>query len=382
LKKIKLGNKILINIGTFLIMLLILFIVAEGISRIAFKYTKEGPTAVSLQIFEANESYVWGHKAGAVDYHGYGDPTPEIRINKLGFRDDELFKIKPENTKRILVLGDSFTFGMGVKHENIYTEVLQKLLNEKDAENVYEVVNTGAIGYTLDNQLLLLKEKGLELNPDAVIVGFFVGNDVTEFRRHEWITDNLDNLVEINDLKHYVDEDNRLRYKGEEEPLSYFINFVYTRWQILSKKVGLFTEENGPTLTWPAFLETDNVHGDPMLPEYWLKYEVALKQMKKELDKQKIELIVVAIPMDVQTNKKYWDKYPEMYFDDEAYELSRPQAKIQELTDELEIDFIDLLPYFREADSDVWYYYEKVDPHWTNQGHELAAEIIANNLEL
>jgi hypothetical protein len=71
-----------------------------------------------------------------------------------------------------------------------------------------------------------------------------------------------------------------------------------------------------------------------------------------------------------------------MYFDEQAYELSRPQAKLQKITQNMSIDFIDLLPYFREANSDLWYYYEKADPHWTNEGHELAAEIISNNLQI
>lgn len=378
---IKLRNKILINIGAFLVMLLVLFIVAEGISRIAHKFTKEGPTAVNLQIFEANDSYVWGHWPGAVDYHGYENPTPEIKINKFGFRDYEMSQNKPENTKRILALGDSFTFGMGIRQENIFTEKLEKILSEKDSENNYEVVNMGAIGYTTDQELLILKEKGLELQPDAVILNFFVGNDVTEFRRHEWVLDDNEELLKVLDTKHYVDDEHRLRYKGEEEPASYFLNFVYTRWQILMKKLSLNKEE-GPTLTWPAFLDVNDEHGDPKLPEYWYQVEYTLTEMKRILDEKGIKLIVVAIPMDVQTDRKYWNKYPEMYFDEEAYELSRPQATIKQLTDMMGIEYIDLLSFFRDADPNVWYYYEKEDPHWTNEGHELAAKTIANNMQL
>ncbi|MFC1810885.1 hypothetical protein ACFLZH_05275 [Patescibacteria group bacterium] len=382
-KKIRLHNQILINIGTFLVLLLILFVIAEGVSRLAFKYTKEGPTAVNLEIFQESPTYVWGHMPGAIDYHGYENPTPEIRINKLGLRDDELLKSKPDNTKRILVLGDSFTFGMGVSHKNIYTEILERILNEKEDGLRYEVVNTGSIGYTTDNEFMLLKDKGLQLDPDMVIVGFFVGNDITEFRRHRWVTDDQDKLIKVIDTKHYVDEKNRLRYKGEEEPLSYFLNFIKIRWEILTKKIGIYGNmNNGPTLTWPAFLEPDDEHGDPNLPEYWNKVEEVFKQMKEMLDEHDVELVVVAIPMDVQTDKKFWNKYPEMYFDDEAYEKMRPQTKLKELTDAMGIDFIDLLPYFKDADPNEWYYHEKTDPHWTIIGNELAAQTIANNLEL
>ena len=363
-------------------MLLIVFIIGEGISRIAFKYTTAGPTAVNLEIFEENDTYVWGHHPGALDYNGYGNPTPEVRINKLGFRDDEILKNKPSNTKRVLVLGDSFTFGMGVNHSEIYTEVLERLLNEQEDGIKYEVLNMGAIGYTTDNQYLLLKEKGLILEPDYVIIGLFVGNDITEMRRHNWILDDSEQLIKIEDTKHYVDEKHRLRYKGEEEPISYFWNFIYTRWQILTKKIGVYGHPgNGPTLTWPAFLDPEDEHGDPKLPEYWQKIKLMLALIANDTEAVGAELKIATIPMDVQTNKKYWNKYPEIYFDDEAYEKTRPQTHLKEYTELMGIDFIDLLPYFKEADDSKWLYYEKTDPHWTPEGHELAAQIIFNNIQ-
>lgn len=361
-------------------MFLILFLIGEGIARITHETTKAGPTAVNLKIFEANDTYVWGHKPEVVDYNGYGDPTPEIRINKLGFRDDEILQYKYANKKRILVLGDSFTFGMGVAKDDIYLEILENMLNEHDDEFSYEVINTGSIGYTLDNEYLLLKEKGLLLNPDIILVGLFVGNDITEMRRHKWKLDG-DDLVSIIDTKHYVDEENRLRYRGEEEPASYLWNFVYTRWQILTKKIGIYGDpNNGPTLTWPVFLETDDEHGDPNLPEYWSKVESMLAAISKTTKENNAELLVFAIPMDVQTNKKYWDKYSEMYFDEEAWEKSRPQTRLKEYTNLMGIDFIDLLPYFREADDSKWMYWEEKDPHWTPEGNELAAEILFNKI--
>ncbi|MFC1599549.1 hypothetical protein ACFL3T_00795 [Patescibacteria group bacterium] len=381
IKPISFGKTLLINLGTFLVMLLILFLIGEGIARLAHEQTKAGPTAVNMKIFEASDTYVWGHKPGAVEYNGYGDPTPEIRINKLGFRDDEVLLTKYANRKRVLVLGDSFTFGMGVAKDDNFVEVLEKMLNDNDDEFQYEVVNMGSIGYTIDNEYLLLKEKGSLLNPDIILVGLFVGNDITEMQRHEWTLDDNENLISIVDTKHYVDEENRLRYRGSEEPISYLWNFLYTRWQILEKKIGIYGDpNNGPTLTWPAFLEPEDEHGNPQLPEYWSKVELMLVAIQKEADKIGADMKVFAIPMDVQTNKKYWDKYPEMYFDDDAWVKSRPQTKLNHYTKLMGIDFIDLLPYFRDADDSQWLYWEEKDPHWTPEGNKLAAEVLFNNI--
>lgn len=362
-------------------MLLIFFLIGEGIARYLHETTKAGPTAVNTKIFEASDTYVWGHKPGAVDYGGYGDPTPEIRINKLGFRDDEVSIYKPSNVKRVVLLGDSYAFGMGVSKEDNFPEVLERMLNDWDEYYRWEVINLGSIGYTTDNNYLILKEKGLMLQPDIILTELFTGNDITEMRRHEWTLDENENLIKIIDIKHYVDEENRLRYRGSEEPVSYLWNFLYTRWQILGNKIGVYGHpNNGPTLTWPAYLEPDHEFGDPNLPEYWLKVELMLSAIKREADGIGAKMKVFAIPMDVQTNKKYWNKYSEMHFDDDAYLQSRPQTRLNRSLKLLGIEFIDLLPKFREAPDDAWYYWEELDPHWTPEGNKAAAEILFNNI--
>jgi hypothetical protein len=362
----------LIDFAFFLVVFFIICFIAEVCARAVLKYSPEGGTAVNLKIFEASDVYGWGHNPGSV--------ANNININSFGFRDDEVTLTKSEGTKRILVLGDSFTFGMSVKKPEVYTEVLEKMLNERNDGTTYEVINGGAIGYTTDNEYLLLNEKGLTLNPDIVVLAFFAGNDVTEIRRHLWETDENGVPLKLTDTDHYVDEDHRLRLKGEEEPVSYFVNFIYKRMIILEQKFGWIKTD--PTLTWPAFLDPNDPNGDPRIPLFWDKIEIVISAMKHELDNRNIKLIVVSIPMDVQTDKKYWKKYSLMYFDDDAYEKNRPQTKLKELTDKYGIDLIELLPYFREEGKDKWLYFEKEDPHWTSEGHALAAQIIYDNLQL
>jgi len=55
----------------------------------------------------------------------------EIKINSEGFRDVEHESIKPKGVFRVLVVGDSFTHGMGVEAAQVYSKILQKFLNEK-----------------------------------------------------------------------------------------------------------------------------------------------------------------------------------------------------------------------------------------------------------
>jgi hypothetical protein len=68
--------------------------------------------------------------------------------------------------KRIVVLGDSFTFGAEMSDEDTYSRLLESALPNT------EVLNFGVQGYGHDQMLLYLKEEGVKYHPDIVIVGF------------------------------------------------------------------------------------------------------------------------------------------------------------------------------------------------------------------
>ena len=68
--------------------------------------------------------------------------------------------------QRILVLGDSFTFGAEVADNETYAHYLESHIPST------EVLNFGVQGYGHDQMLLYLKEEGLKYHPDLVILGF------------------------------------------------------------------------------------------------------------------------------------------------------------------------------------------------------------------
>jgi hypothetical protein len=73
---------------------------------------------------------------------------------------------KPPGTLRILVFGDSFTFGEDVGDDETYAACLERLLPG------VEVVNLGVHGYGHDQMLLYLQEVGARYAPDVVLLGF------------------------------------------------------------------------------------------------------------------------------------------------------------------------------------------------------------------
>lgn len=97
----------------------------------------------------------------------------QVRINELGFRDDPLAPTSASQTLRVLGLGDSTMFGLGVEHEQCYMELLEdefKSLLGKDW-NV-QFIDTGVPGYNSVQEVETLLERGLALRPDAVLIQY------------------------------------------------------------------------------------------------------------------------------------------------------------------------------------------------------------------
>jgi len=102
-----------------------------------------------------------------------------FRTNELGFRDRPIFEKGP-GVFRILCLGDSITFGTGVKNEQTYPNVLEGLIQRISKPGVtVDVINAGISAYNIRNIRGLLQEYIQSLKPD-VVVYTFVENDLDD----------------------------------------------------------------------------------------------------------------------------------------------------------------------------------------------------------
>ncbi len=99
----------------------------------------------------------------------WGTPPFKVQINNRGLRDSSFNLEKSENTFRILVIGDSLTFGYGINRSDVYIERLERELNEEFSKKI-QVINAGVPGYGMKDKYLLLKHKGLQYNPDLIVV--------------------------------------------------------------------------------------------------------------------------------------------------------------------------------------------------------------------
>jgi hypothetical protein len=94
-----------------------------------------------------------------------------IKINSHGLRDREFSYEKPEGVKRVLGIGDSFTFGYGVNSDDCYLKQLELELNRNGDK--WEVINAGVTGYSMWQYLAYFEHYGYRYEPDLVTIGFY-----------------------------------------------------------------------------------------------------------------------------------------------------------------------------------------------------------------
>ena len=115
----------------------------------------------------------------APGYTGWFAGVP-VHINSLGFRDDREYSLeKGPSTFRILVLGDSVTFGHGSVAEHTYPFLFEQKLKAWRPDVDWQVWNLAVPGYNTSQELAHLLQVGPVYKPDLVIIGFF-DNDLIE----------------------------------------------------------------------------------------------------------------------------------------------------------------------------------------------------------
>lgn len=100
-----------------------------------------------------------------------------IRTNALAVRDDR--PLTEKKGRRVLVLGDSMTFGIGVEREQAFPARLEKELGPG-----FEVVNVGCCMWGQSEEVAFLEHRASALAPDLVVVQITVANDVLDDLRY------------------------------------------------------------------------------------------------------------------------------------------------------------------------------------------------------
>ncbi len=102
-----------------------------------------------------------------------------LYTNEAGFRDKPFTPEKHEDTFRIIVVGDSISFGWYEWLEETYPKILESMLNDNAGNGTkYEVYNMGVGGYNAEQEFEIVRTRAVEYDPDLIVLQYCINDDL------------------------------------------------------------------------------------------------------------------------------------------------------------------------------------------------------------
>ena len=180
-------RQLLLDLAVIGCTILLFALFLEGVTRLIFAHSRD----FSMEMWK----YAAQLKRSSADPEAGFVHVPNrsaflmgaaVSINSLGLRDREFAKEKPPGTCRVLMLGDSTTFGWGVPLEQTVAKILERKLNASSVPGCerFEVLNGGVGNYNTVQEVAQYRNRDRFFHPDLVILEYFI-NDAEPVPRAE-----------------------------------------------------------------------------------------------------------------------------------------------------------------------------------------------------
>jgi hypothetical protein len=317
-----------------------------------------------------------------------------VATNSLGLRGPELPEGRTPGLRRMLALGDSFTFGDAVEAEEAWPARLETRLNRGGSVSRWQVINAGVPGHGTGQQLLLAEMLEDRLQPDVAVLGFTVVNDL------------LDNLcVDEGSYtpKHGVPcftlSGDRLQRRPPSPAVTSraaarsprlrvtdFLAGQARRLTVWNPRLLAWAEASGMPVDLPYVPATVASWYDPRYAEPgWRLTERLLLELRERLFARRVPLVVLIVPAAVQVDRGLQSALRTLGHRHAAVEAflddpTRPQRIITDFCRAAALECIDALDPVVALDRRGARAYYPIDNHWTPAAHALAADLVAGHL--
>jgi len=306
-----------------------------------------------------------------------------IAINGQGLRMDREVTPRKTHGTRIGVVGDSFVFGWGVKAEEAFPQVLERLLRERGKD--VEVLNFGfAYGFAPDAYYAALAEK-TAFDCDILVEAVFVGNDFTVGPGMEWLELDADGLPRRVQAKYCVVEESRLR--SRTALLRYRIPVLRDSHAFLGLARAFF---GATTLDPESDADNERIYDKRLYEETWPDWmEKSFQDITRcvvgladRTRRQGHGFVVVTIPTLEQVHEiKVTTTNGRSVVTGRLRPAPRdevPQRRFHAALARANVARIDLLPPLVAAQATDLYYL--ADRHFRPHAHAIAARMLADTL--
>ena len=280
-----------------------------------------------------------GGGSGYAPIHtGRRDKNP---INALGYRDLDRAQPKPEGVRRVVCLGDSFTWGVGVLFDDAWPQRIERTLSRTRGER-WEAVNLAEPGMNAVQYASRLESEGWGYGPDVVVMGWVMNDSEDE------------DAAEARRAVDWADEQQRERSATEAFlDRSALVRLVRTRVAA--------TVENRRRITGYRSMYADDYKG-------WAAARGALAAMGGMCRAHGVPFVVVIFPLFANPL-------------DARYPFADLHAKVAQAAGDAGAKVVDLLPRYASVDWRLLVVDGTNDEHPNEIAHRIAAQAIARAVD-
>ena len=377
------------SIVAYLVIGLILFlIVGEIYARLTYK-----------------ESYLTGFTKGDRVFHhlplpyykgtmhSEGDFDVPFMTNNKGMRGpgDYIYK-KDFGVFRVAVLGDSFTFGVGVNADETASNILERLLNNS-GQGRYEVYNFGVNSYSPILEYIYLKKEVIKYRPDLVILQLDLCDVQDDYLYEGHIVYDARGDIEscdplrINnhlDLGAFLMSHSRLFYILDVKFFQSIrkmrtlglANYFTNKSKGIRNKTEILTNKDIDNIYFDRFLFAREGKNRDVVMRHWNRTAKYILMIKKYLDEKGIKFIMVSCPYGHQVGEAQWARGRRYWAFEPGtrYDAKETFSIIEGFAQANGIDFVNLYEALLASNDKPLYFNN--DGHWTKAGQKIAAETI------
>ncbi|HXU32238.1 MAG TPA: SGNH/GDSL hydrolase family protein [Thermoanaerobaculia bacterium] len=160
------------RIARLAVLLLVLIPTGEILVRTVEHFLGPSGSLYSLIVPRPHGRFVLRPNADLNVPERYGDIR--YRLNREGYRDID-HNPESKTARRVLLLGDSVTFGLGVPQDRIYAARLQGELARRGVESP-EVISLAVFAYDTLDELAAFEEDGAKYQAQTVVLQFYLND--------------------------------------------------------------------------------------------------------------------------------------------------------------------------------------------------------------
>lgn len=335
----------------------------------------QGPDLRNGEYYQSDQILGWRPRSNVQGVHNIpGQFYSTFRTNRQGLRGTREFPFERGGATRIVVVGDSFTWGYGVNDEDVYVSKLAALLPQM------EILNLGVTAYGPSQELEYFKSEGVRYHPDIVVWAFCL-NDIEE---SEYRSIKKGMSVVQDTAKYDRQAGNWKKWVSERVYLySFIMDRINTSKTLVNLlvRVGIKGELGG--------YEALDINLRPALKQYpvdleeqWESTKSKFRMIRDIVYDQKARLVLVLIPSRQSIEPTAfahtiaYTKYGPKDFD-----LDKPYRLLEQFAQDEQIEVINPVSAFVKSNSVGIKLYFTNDSHFTSAGHELFAREITTYLQ-